>query len=70
MSVLVSFGQTHTHSINGITIDKDCIVKVESRKRALELFGEWFCFTYTADCPPRMEFFPRGVIDLTSSPQP
>ena len=23
-----SFGQTHTHSFNGHTLDKDCIVKI------------------------------------------
>ena len=68
MKFYVSFGQGHTHSINGITLDKDCIVELEraSRKEAhedaMEMFNAQF-FTVYIELPD-MSFFPRGIIKL------
>ncbi len=68
----VTLGQTHTHSIRGLTLDKDCVVCYEApdaekgREKAFELFGRQFCFHYTENewDPTNMKYFPRGYIDL------
>lgn len=44
----VAFGQVHTHSVNGKTLDKDCVAVIEAadyasaRARAFELFNGVF----------------------------
>lgn len=64
----VSFGQTHTHSISGKTLDKDCIAviwaknEVEAHDKAMEIFKGVFCFVYRKQ--PDMSFFSRGLIDI------
>jgi len=64
----LSFGQVHTHSVRGITYDKDCICIIESesyenaRKIAFDTFGDKWCFLYEET--PDMSFFPRGLIIL------
>lgn len=66
----ITFGQTHTHSHNGITLDKDCVgiihCKDESdgRKLAFEWFGDKFATTYTEIDNNFAGFFPRGFIEL------
>ena len=60
-----SFGQNHIHVINGVTFDKDCIVKITSndpRETMLQTFGTKWGFDYNEE--PEMEYFPRGVIEL------
>lgn len=72
MKVYVTFGQTHTHRVNGHTIDKDCVVCIEAedhgagRDKAFEYFGGVFCTTYDDTNLPTGFFnhFPRGVINL------
>jgi hypothetical protein len=71
MKFYITFGQIHTHSINGITIDKDCIVEIEcdnydaARERAFDLFGKKFSFIrVTDDIQRSLHFFPRGIIKL------
>lgn len=68
----VTFGQTHTHSVNGKTLDKDCVAVLttasydEGRAKAFELFGAKFCFEYPA-CNfnfDDMKYFPRGLIEV------
>jgi len=46
----VTMGQVHTHSINGKTIDKDCVVEIQAEKYYEEI--------------PNMSFYSRGVINL------
>jgi len=66
MAVYITFGQDHVHRINGTTIDRDCVAKVESRKRAFELFGQKFCWEYNQEkIDEILNWFPRGIIDLT-----
>ncbi len=64
-----TFGQIHTHSVNGITFDKDIVVEIEAenygkaRQRMVDTFGLVWCFQYKKK--PEMEFFPRGVYKLS-----
>lgn len=72
MKQYVTFGQGHTHRINGVTLDADCVASFTApdaeagRARAFELFGRKFCFHY-AEAEFRaddLRFYPRGVVDL------
>ena len=72
MKTFVTFGQVHTHSINGKTLDKNCVAVInhnlpsEGRKKAFEFFGNKFCFEYpenTFDLDS-MKYFPRGFIEI------
>ena len=71
----ITFGQVHTHAINGQTFDKDCVAVIESegpvsgRKKAFELFGKYFCFEYPEkywDKSKMRYYFPRGYITVTA----
>ena len=68
MKFYVSFGQAHVHSINGHTIDKDCIVEIESdsrekaHRKVMDMFDGVFCFLHND--MPDMSYFPRGIIKL------
>lgn len=68
MKFYISFGQVHTHSVNGITFDKDCLAEVEAdtyaeaREIAFEVFKGVFHNVYTE--LPDMKFFPRGTIKI------
>ena len=72
MKTYVTFGQNHTHSINGKTLDKDCVAVIESpnpqrgRDIAFELFDTKFCFEYSEDHwdDSKMSYFPRGYIKV------
>lgn len=60
-----TFGQIHAHSVNGTTFDKDCVVEItanDPRATMFETFGAKWAMQY--DKPPRMEYFPRGIIAL------
>jgi hypothetical protein len=60
-----TFGQTHVHSVNGITFDKDCVVKItaaEPREVMVNNFGLKWGFEYKEQ--PNMDFYPRGVFEL------
>jgi len=66
----VTFGQDHTHRINGTTIDKDCVAVIvsedakEGRKIAFELFGPKFSFEYPEKYwnDEKLSYFPRGLV--------
>jgi len=72
MKTYITFGQDHTRTIDGKTIDKDCVVVLESnsqeegRNLAFELFGPKFCFEYPEKhwYEPSMKYYPRGYIAL------
>ena len=63
-----SLGQVHTHSCNGHTLDKNCLIKITAespRDVMLEHFGVKWCFEY--DKMPDMKYFPRGIYNLTEN---
>lgn len=60
-----TFGYGHTHSCNGQTLDRNIVVRItaqDPRKRMFELFGNKWAMEY--DSLPKMEHYPRGIIDL------
>jgi hypothetical protein len=69
MKIYVTFGQSHIHKINGIVIDKDCIVEFEvknhkeGREKAFGIFGDKF-FTTHEEINSVINYFPRGIIKL------
>ena len=70
MKTFVTFGQTHTHSVNGKTLDKDTVAIIESRSSeegrriAFQLFDRQFCFEYPEDYwdESSMKHFPKGYV--------
>jgi len=64
----ITFGQDHTHRVNGVTLDCDCVAVILSggRERAFELFGPKFCFSYDEDKFDHsdMQYYPRGFIEV------
>ena len=68
MKTYFTFGQIHTHSINGQTLDKDWVVEIETktreeaREKMFELFGRKWAIQYSKK--PTMSFFPKGIIKL------
>lgn len=60
-----TFGQTHVHSVNGKTFDKDCVVMITSkdpRQTMFDNFGPKWAMEY--DEEPDMSYYPRGVMTL------
>jgi|HubBroStandDraft_6_1064221.scaffolds.fasta_scaffold182922_2 hypothetical protein len=60
-----TFGQCHTHSVAGVTYDKDCVVKItafSARKVMFETFGPKWAMEYSEE--PDLKWFPRGVFEL------
>ena len=72
MKTYVTFGHAHTHSVNGHTLDKDCVAVINSessekgRELAFEFFGNKFCFEYPEEHfdMEKMKYFPRGTIEI------
>lgn len=70
MKIFITFGQTHVHSHNGFTLDKDCVGVIDcenheqGRKLAFEWFGAKFATTYDKIDNEFMRWFPRGTFDL------
>ena len=65
-----TFGQTHIHSVNGKTFDKDCVVEIEgsfgeTRDKMIDHFGIKWAMQY--DKLPDMSFFPRGILKLNNT---
>lgn len=61
-----TFGQVHVHSVNGITFDKDCVVKITSlnpRQVMFDTFGPKWCWEH--DTQPPLRLYPRGIIELS-----
>lgn len=63
-----TFGQIHTHSVNGVTFDKDIVVEIkarsyeEARDIMFKTFGARWAFQY--DKKPDMSYFSRGIYKL------
>jgi len=72
MKIYVTFGQTHTHSVNGKTFDKDVVAEIncqdyeDGRKKAFEYFNGVFATTYTEDkiTDDFLDYFPHGIIQV------
>ena len=72
MKTYITFGQIHTHSINGKTVDKDCVAVInantheEGRASAFEWFDGKFHNAYSEEDfdPSILEYYPRGLIEL------
>ncbi len=74
-SLLISFGQAHTHKINNKLFHNNVICKLSSsqldfkglRTKAFELFGQRWSFSYPvekASDPEFMRHFPEGIVEL------
>lgn len=63
-----TFGQTHVHSVNGFTFDKDVVVQISAidsntaRQKMFDHFGDKWAFEYINK--PNMHYFPRGIKEL------
>lgn len=69
MTAYFTFGQVHAHAFNGVTLDKDIVIEMESpdpRASMLELFGVKWSMQY--DEPPNMAHFPRGIFKIQHTP--
>ena len=67
MKTFVTFGQDHTHKINGEIFDKDCIAIVDgNRAEVFRIFGQKFCFEYPEKIwnDDVIKYFPRGYITV------
>lgn len=68
----ITFGQTHVHSVNGKTFDKDCVAVIEcdswldGREKAFEFFGPTWCMEYHEKewGVAELEWYPRGFINV------
>lgn len=68
----VTFGQIHTHSVNGKTLDKDTIAVIncsneeQGRTTAFELFGPKFGTSYFDKQwnKDNMKYFPKGYVEV------
>ncbi len=64
----ITFGQVHVHSINGHTLDKDCVavIKGPTVEHCDKLAFEWLDgkFHQHTTTMPDMTYFPRGLIAI------
>lgn len=68
----VTFGQQHTHSVNGKTFDKDTVAvyeaidALEGRDKAFEYFGDKFFTDYhdTQWKEDSLLYFPKGYLEV------
>lgn len=66
-SYFFTFGQIHTHRVNGVTLDCDGVLEIvaedfsAARTRMFELCGDKFHNQHTAETI-NMKYFPRGVV--------
>ena len=72
MRTFVTFGQNHTHAVNGKTLDKDCVAVIKSesaeegRALAFEFFGRQFCMEHPEPYwdEESLAYYPRGYIEV------
>lgn len=67
----ITFGQTHTHSVSGQTIDKDTVVVIqaETEQKAVDIceetFGRVYCGFYYEDSwneEENLPYYPKGYV--------
>ncbi len=64
---MTTFGQTHVHSVNGKTFDKDCVVEITAEDPSqvmFDTFGNKWAFDYDKLELLDLGHFPRGIIKL------
>lgn len=69
MKTFVTFGSDHTHVINGVRIDKDCVAVVDGdRDKVFELFGSDFSMEYPEQFwrEEKLRYFPRGYVEVSA----
>ncbi len=73
MKTFITFGQIHVHSINGKTIDKDCVAVInhtkdeDGRAIAFELFGNKYSMEYPEKYwkeSDMLHYYPRGYVEV------
>lgn len=72
MKTFITFGQIHTHVVNGKTLDKDtvAVLEVPDFAHAVVLinlyFGTNYCFSYPEERwdEAQMKYFPKGYVYL------
>ena len=68
MKHYITFGQCHTHSLNGKTFDKDCVAVINgpNEKTCDEWAFKWFGGEFHHHSPelPDMKYYPRGLIEV------
>lgn len=72
MKVYVTFGQGHTHSINDIVLDHNCVAVIDcesrshGREKAFDYFGRKFSIEYFEDEWNRddIKYYSRGYIEV------
>lgn len=70
----VTFGQTHTHSVNGKTLDKDTVAVFnadnysEGRAKAFEYFDDKFFTDYHDNewNEDHLKYFPKGYVEINN----
>lgn len=66
----VTFGQQHTHEVDGHTLDHNTVAMVNDRQHAFTLFETKFCTSYPEsewDHDHYMTFYPGGYVDLRTN---
>lgn len=71
----VTFGQIHTHRVNGFTLDCDSVAcfeakdRDEGREKAFNYFGNKFSTSYQGKefTKEILKYFPRGIIEIDKS---
>ena len=68
----ITFGQVHVHSVNGKTLDKDCLAEIEAESHgaahalAMDIFkGVFHQCLLEKELPEVIHYFPRGIIKIT-----
>ena len=68
MKYYITFGQAHTHKVNGKVFDYNCVAVIDCKnaeegdKIVVEVFGRKFC--YGSTIKPTVSYFPHGLISL------
>jgi hypothetical protein len=65
MKFYATFGQAHTHSVNGVTLDCDCVLEVEANswKEAYDFCNKMFLGRWSSLYEePHLEYYPRGIV--------
>lgn len=64
-----TFGQNHTHTLDGVTLDKDCIVRITNenpREKMFYLFGDKWSFEHDVD-DIDARYFNRGIFPISTN---
>jgi len=74
-SYYYSFGQSHSHRVAGVTLDKDSIVEIQAkdmdaaRAKMFEVFGRLWSMQYD-ESSLDLKWFPRGIVMVLRADSP